>query len=338
MCTVVSTSMPPTREWFWLAALAGPFAGSASLAQTTAAGDGACTTVTIAEPPWIEDAWRAALDELRAEIAKLSASQCRPVSFSLLRARGKLVLRATAPDGRVAEREVRDASSLPAIALGLLASIPPESIPPAPTPAPAPATTTVDPTDAPPRDVAPRARAGTVERPPIQLSLGAAAGARVGEPTGVVMGDLEARADLYARGWLVVASARFAVVGARPGGARIEGYGYNEYAFGLGLGRRIDLGATALDIVLMPTLVVMDEEGGPSGVAGDTASGGDNQLRFGSSARWTFARTNRWGWGVTLDGDFAPSAARKPTRLDVPLPPLPSWTFGLRLGAAGDVL
>jgi len=152
------------------------------------------------------------------------------------------------------------------------------------------------------------------------------------------MGDIELRADLVARGWIVVASARFALLSARPSSTPIAGYGYNEYAFGLGFGRRFAIGTSFLDVAVLPTLVVMDEEGGPSGVAGDTASGGDSHLRLGATARWAFARLGRWRLGLTLDGEIAPSDLRAAHHLDVALPPLPTWTAGARLGATGDVL
>lgn len=312
------------------------FAALASArAQALAAdADARCSAVTLRSGD-LDGAWRAAVEETRAQIAQLSSSECPTVALSLVQRHGAVVLRAAAPDGRVAEREVRAPSALAAIALGLLAAIPAEpvaAVSAAPPPAPRPP----DPSDLPPRDASPPP--GHVADPTVQLAVGAAAGARIGEPTRVLMGDLEARADLVAAGWIVVASARFVVVGARPSSAPIAGYSYNEYAFGLGFGRRLAIASTTLDVAILPTLVLMDEEGGPSGVPGDTASGGDSYLRLGATARWNFARAGRWRYGLTLDGDFAPSDVRAARRFDVPLPPLPTWTTGLRLGAAGDVL
>ena len=231
-------------------------------------------------------------------------------------------------DGRQAERRIARSASLVPIALGLISSVPPEreASPPETPPEEVPPSAAELP---PPEPVVSRA---PVPLPPprVQVEIGVAAGVRMGFPTRVAMADLEARAAVVAGGWLVVASARFAPFGVRAG---ISGYSYDEVALGLGFGRRVDLGAAALDVTFSPELVVMTEEGdAPADGVGGTES----------EARLDVAGLLRLPWGtgwkptLALDAELAPLSHA--LRADPALPALPTWTLGLRVGAAGNLL
>lgn len=327
-----------------LAQLAGASAwalvGGTSLALADAP---RCDSIAVDHDDGFSPAWREAIVTLRAQLSTLAPQECAPLSLEVRRDPGGARLRARASDGRMAERIVREPSSLVAFALGLLASIPREesaAISPAPASASASASTRarppLEPEERPPRATPPPVLGGDAAR--VQVALGGAIGARVGEPTGVVMADAEVRGDLVLHGWLVVASVRYAPVGARVIGKSIGAYAYDELAVGIGAGRRLELGATTLDLALVPTIVLVDEEGEVRDVTGDAASGSHSYVRLDASLRWLFARAGTWRFGVTADADVAPSAVATPPRVEPLLPAIPSWSFGLRLGATSDVL
>jgi hypothetical protein len=146
------------------------------------------------------------------------------------------------------------------------------------------------------------------------------------------MADLEARADVVAHGWLVLAAVRYAPLGTRVGADAVPGYAYDEIALSVGFGRRVPLGNAALDITLAAEAVIMTEEGD---VPADGVGGTDAQVRVDGAARLVVPLGSRWRPSVTLDTEFAPPA---PIHVDARLPPLPTWTMGLRAGAVGDLL
>ena len=78
-------------------------------------------------PSDLPAAWAGAVEELRAQIARLRASECEPMVLTLTVApdgsTGRIV--ATAGDGRRAERGVERSEAVVATGLGLLMSIPP---------------------------------------------------------------------------------------------------------------------------------------------------------------------------------------------------------------------
>ncbi len=109
----------------------------------------------VEEPVDLPAAWAAAVAELRAQIARLQASECQPMVLTLTMApdgrAGRIA--ATTSDGRRAERDVGRPEALVATGLGLLMSIPPTAsatTTPTPTPTttprprPRPSTTTPD--------------------------------------------------------------------------------------------------------------------------------------------------------------------------------------------------
>jgi hypothetical protein len=298
-----------------------------------------CEAIVVIHDEGFTAPWRDAVAALRAQLSLLAPQECVALTLEIRRHPEGARLRASTADGAIAERVVRAPSSLVPFALGLVASIPHEEPPPPATKEPAapPAVTSSQPPSPAPAPAPPPPPPLTVEAPRLRVSLGAALGARVGEPTGVVMGDAEVRGDLVREGWLVVASVRYAPFGARVIGKGIQAYAYDELALGIGGGRRFEIGATSLDLAIVPTIVLVDEEGDVRDVSGDSASGSHSYLRVDTSLRWLFARAGSWRFGVTLDVDFAPYAIATPPSVEPLLPPIPSWTFGMRLGAVREL-
>ncbi len=313
--------------------------GVAAVAAQARADSAGCAAVVVTSSDPLSDEWERAVADLRAQLAR--STGCAAGTIAIARASRGVALVLTTADGRATRRLVASPDALVAIGLGLVAAIPVESaVTPsasASTASPPAATgsSSADRIELPPPDAPPR-------RPPLapsspRFALGVGLGARLGEPTRVAMGELEARADvIIGDGWLVAASAR-AAIGTRVAGAAVEGYGYTEYGFALGAGRRLRVGRGAIDLTLSPTLVLVDEEGGRSGVPGDTASGGLTYVRVEAAGRYLFARSEGWRFGVTIGADAAPTMLGAAPRLDVPLPALPTWTLFARATAVGEL-
>ncbi len=295
-----------------------------------AAPPASCNAVRVVESGELAAAWGPAVSALRAQVARLSPAECTDVTLVVQAQRGGVLLTASTSDGRRGERALSRPASLVPVALGLIASVPPEeSTESPPTPEEAPTPTALPPPDAP----APPVRTESRPPPTVHLDVALSAGGRFGFPTRVGMAELEARADAVADSWLVAASARFAPFGAHLGAA-IPGYAYDEVVLGLGFGRRWTAGAAALDVTVSPELAVMTEEGD---LPADGTGGTDSEVRVAAAARVHVPLGDRWKPSLTLDAELAP-LARAPLRVDAALPPLPTWTLGLRAGAVGDLL
>jgi hypothetical protein len=294
--------------------------------------DTSCTNVEIRAGSGLSNEWQERVRELEDELRRAAGPECEGVSLSIQPDQGRVRIVATAADGRRAERMVTQPSALAPTVLGLVMSIPretPNDQPTSPPQAGAAATRS-----------APRPESRTPTPSPqrsIDAWLGFAFGARAGEPASLVIVDVEGRADLLLRPWLLFASFRYTPV-AVTSSLVLDLDEYNEIALALGAGRRIEIGPAALDLGLAPELVGVTMEGDFGGL--DSGGGIDVresavQLRVDLSARWMLPLLASWRLSVTADGDFAPSELASPLRLDSRLPPLPSWTVGLRLGASG---
>ncbi len=287
-----------------------------------------CSAVRVVQSGDLGPGWREAVAALRAEVASLGPSECAEVTFVVQGDKDGVLLTASTLDGRRGQRAVTRPSSLVFVALGLMASIPPEESVEPPPAAESPSAAELPPPDAP----APPARTAAPPAPTVRLEAALAAGARFGFPTRVGMAELEARADVVAGSWLVVASARFAPFGASLG-RTIPGYAYDEIVLGLGFGRRWVAGAAALDVTVSPELAVMTEEGD---LPADGAGGTESEARVAAAVRLHLPLGDGWKPSVTVDAELAPLAHA--LRVEAALPPLPTWTLGVRAGAVGDLL
>jgi hypothetical protein len=236
---------------------------------------------------------------------------------------GRLRVVATASDGRRAERFVWRRSALTPTIFGLVASIPAEATdePPAashPSWAWVPAPVSVD------------AR-GAPSRPPVEVWLGLAAGMRVTQPAVFEMLDFEGRVDVVVRAWSLFGSLRYSIALRGPTPTSSE---YSEADVGVGVGRRISLGATRLDLGFIPSLATTRlEDDDETGLHGTVV-----EFRVGASIRWSVPVNPFWRLTVAADTDLSPEGLRRPVRVEPDLPPLPAWTGGVRVGASGELL
>jgi hypothetical protein len=318
--------------------------GMASLTVVGVAGraraDEPCARLDAAHG--LAPAWADAVRELEQQLAQLPPAECAPMTLSIEPFDGGVRLVVVAGDGRRAERRVDRPSLLVAVAMGLVISIPrdggqvPVLRPPtdsthAQNAAPfwPGATSPVDTGRAAPS--AQPAAAGSSPRTS-EVWLGLALGGRFGVPSSVAMVDIEARADLLVDRLLFFASFRNVPVGYVPG-QTFDGDTYRESSIGFGVGRRFPLGPSAIEVAIAPSLVTMRMEiDTPERVRDNEV-----ELRVGASARLSVPLSKSWRFTVTADTDVIPDGLRSALRVP-PLPTFPSWTSGLRIGAAGALL
>jgi hypothetical protein len=192
-------------------------------------------------------------------------------------------------------------------------------------------------------------------------SIGTSVGARYGAPTPILMADLEVRADLVTRGWLLTTGLQYAPAGGSFGSLRSETDSYRELAFGAGIGRHIRMGTSALDLSVGPSVVELIVQGSTPAPLGDRGSdptfepladqhrdrriplsesppstSDPTEVRIGGSARWSVPIRPPWRFTVTLDGAGAFSTSSAPEHPAEAVPML--WTTGLRIGALGTLL
>lgn len=320
--------------------IAGGAAGVTIAVGPSAHADPPCALVVV--PDALAPRWTSAIDELKSQIARLPASECRSMTLSIERSGDALRVVATTADGRRTERAVSGPESLAATALGLVLTIPaqtpapppdtpPRDVAPVPSPPPAPV----------PREMAPPAVAPASH--PLAMWAGLAAGLRLTAPTAVTVLDVEARLDVLLGRWLVLSTLRSALVSCLPGQG-LDCDVYNDVSFGVGVGRRVRTGSATVDLGLEPSVVWMHMEYDGASEAQDVA-GDEVALRVDASARLAVSLSERWALTVTVDAGLAP-AMLETHRLESPAsfgdlsppPPFPAWTGGVRIGASGAVL
>jgi hypothetical protein len=279
---------------------------------------GDCKNVRILSDTRLPAEWADAVRDAELHLSTLETRcvvlevRVEPAGVTGLRVRA-------AAEGRRAERLVPKPSALTPTIVGLVSSIPADTL------------------NTPPRekpsDVGPPAALVPASAPPLPVHLwsGVSTGARVSQPALFDMFDVEGRVDLSVRDWLVVASLRY---GRGLGGDVDDASTYSEAAFGLGAGRQFAVGKTLVDLALVPSLATMRfDDQDESGVHGSLI-----EFRVGLSARWLVNLGPSWRLTLTADTDVAPEGLIHPVRVESQLPPLPAWTGALRVGASGRLL
>jgi hypothetical protein len=272
--------------------------------------------------------WHEAVASLRLHLQQLDASRCGDTILYLRRGGTTATLEAVTRAGQHALRPVRDPALLVPIAMGLLATIPDEPeerLPPS------------DDGMAVRRE-GPRRVAVVPSALPavIDVDLGLTSGARFNFGPKTLLVDLEGRADIAVKGWIVMASARYSANAVVPDDGP-TGYSYTEAGISAGFGRRVVLGSSLLDVTVAPTIVSIS-------AAADNPAGGEAeertaaQTRLATAVRYSLRGPGGWRVSGIADGDFAPSSMKAPERLGNSLPTLPRWSLGLRLGVMCDLL
>ena len=298
----------------WGRIVAGGAAGVTIAAAPGVRAGGPCALV--ATPEALAPAWTGAVDDLRREIAELPASDCRPMTLSIVASGGAVRVVAITGDGRRTERTVARPDSLVATALGLLLTIPAETPAPPPAPPPPSAATAAPP---PPRRAIETGPAAPAPPPPaLALWAGLAAGLRLTAPTAVTVFDVEARLDLMLDRWLLLSTIRSALVSCL-GGQGVDCDVYNDVSLGVGVGRRVRAGTAAVDFALEPSIVWMHMEYDvPGALEAESVAGSEVALRLDASARIAVPLAEGWALTLTVDGGLAPTMLGT-TRLELPV-------------------
>ena len=303
-----------------------------------------CVSLVVADG--LDASWSQAVEDLRRELLRPSSIDCVPMTLSVAPAPNGARLDVVSEDGRRAERFVAHEASLVPVALGLVTPIPHEDSVASPRVATPPPETAV---------VSPPAAGATASpaasTPPqwpraIALWTGLSAGLRFTAPTSATVLDLEARADVVVRSWLILLSIRSALLSC-IGQQGLDCDVYTDVSLGVGVGRRFVAGGPSIDLALAPSIVVMNMEY-DYGLEDTAIRDTQVVLRIDASARLSVPLARGWALTITLDGGVAPSLVASPARLSVPaaaagavgaLPPaFPAWAGGLRLGASAALL
>jgi hypothetical protein len=306
-----------------------------------ASGQAACAGIEVVGSAELSASWATATDDLRKQMPIAAPGACAAMTLTVQPdAEGEARLVATSKDGRRAERLVDKPSSLGAMALGLVASLPPDEQTSASADsrpiqnAPASSAREISKPPPPPQSKSqppPAATAASSDSP--QVWLGGGLGARAAEPSATGMLDLEAHGDLEVRRWFLSVSLRY---GSSIGETLAANDAtYEETVIGIGVGRTFRIGKTVLQLLLEPSIaaVTIDDDDDTNG-----SYGSRSEVRVGAGVRWSIPLDNLWRFTITADSDLSPRSLTHYVYVDPSLPPLPLWTGALRLGVAGKLL
>lgn len=239
-----------------------------------------------------------------------------------------LVVEVTLRDGRRTLRRVTAAERLvPTLeALVLVPALAPDESPAPPAEAPSALPEKID-AEAPPSRGATSSPGPTAAPAPVAFEASGLLGGRVAGPFVSVAPAIGGRLRLGP--WLFGIAGRWDVV-QRSTRASTSTFEMETVAFGIELGRRVPLGAGALDLGVAPRLVAETQTA--ESVDGEQSSSATD-LRLGALARWAPAPAG-FHFVVELDAELSPSRLRRSLRLDPALPALPAWSAGIALGVA----
>ena len=286
----------------------------------------ACT-MTMRDEAKLSSEWIAAIHDAERHLA--AHDDCAHVALVIVADAEGVRIVATTPGGRRAERTVTKPSSLRAIAIGLVASIPNEPFVAKSAEEPSPGESPASMSRASPPPIT------DAHAPNAPRLVGAlTAGGRLGMPTRVFAIDFAVRGDVLVDDWFLTTGVRYAPLGFLLQSATFSGYSYSEVALELGAGRRFRVGPAIVDVAVAPAIVIMHES---ADLPLDLAAGTRNELRGDLLLRALFGSA-KFKSALTLDFEIAPFALGAPLVADEAIPTLPNWTLGLGFGVAGDLL
>jgi hypothetical protein len=293
-----------------------------------------CADGRISAEGELEAKWREPVETLCAQFAAMKDVD-PSVRIRMRAAGGNLEIEATLGDGRTAHRTLRSPDDLLTTVEALSVQIPKVDTeravesPPAANVAPKPEPAAAPPAAAPavrePRsEPAPTAKSRTLE-----VELGFAIEGRVSAAPAYLSLGGAAYAGLRPDDWFFGVIARWQPSEVPAAGPQPD-FEMESAGAGFAVARRVlktgvlglDAGATALVLVDTQSL----EGRIPDEIGASTA------VRFGVLLRALVGRLP-WKLAPSLDADIAPSRLRRNTRLDAALPPLPTWSVALGLGA-----
>ncbi|HVW24929.1 MAG TPA: hypothetical protein VHC69_06135 [Polyangiaceae bacterium] len=305
------------------------FAGVADAAEPAPV----CADERISLEGELDAKWRAPIENLCARFGTMSDVD-PSARIRLVAAGSELALEVTLGDGRVAHRTLRSPDDLITVLEALTLQIPgppPENRPPPPPVVNAPV---------PPEPATSSLPKGAVTRPPavegtsrrshyLGVEIGLAVEGRLsGSPAYLSLGG-SAYAALRPDDWFFGVVARWQPSEV-PASSSQPGFEMESAGAGFAVAHRLlktgllglDAGATTMVLVDTQSL----ESRSPDEIGASTA------VRFGILARALVGRGS-WKFAPSLDADIAPARLGHNARLDNALPPLPTWSIALAIGA-----
>lgn len=287
--------------------------------------------------PWVE-----AVQELERQLAQLPASDCQAATLVVEPADGAVRVTAITPDGRRAERVVKQASSVVATGLGLVMAIPTAPEAPARAASPPPPALQQPPPTPPPSTAE---RPASASPPHLGLWLGFDVGGRTAAPPTIAAADAAVHGDVLLDHWIFTVTVRDSPVGFAPGQG-FDNDAFREVNVALGVGRRLMAGESSFDLIFAPAIAAMRLEWDfPNGA---DSAGEDVELSLNVLARVALRLSNTWALTLTLESELVPgNLTSSPGRIQIPAgvpagsslpPPFPAWTGGIRFGAMGAIL
>ncbi|MEO8901376.1 MAG: hypothetical protein ABI627_07610 [Polyangiaceae bacterium] len=140
-------------------------------------------------------------------------------------------------------------------------------------------------------------------------------------------------AQLDLEPWLVGVTARWDVTDGLVTVASPSGFNMQTLGLGVVVGRRSSLLGAELDTLVGPEILAENQEADGDSAQPDGAGGGGTDFRLDLAVRLS-TKTSGFHFFAQADLDLSPSRLRRTKQLDPLLPPLPSWSLGLVLGAA----
>jgi hypothetical protein len=166
-------------------------------------------------------------------------------------------------------------------------------------------------------------------RESVGIELGVGVSARFSRTPAYLSAEAAVYAGLRPGDWFVGVAARWGPSEV-PSVSSREGFEMETVGAGFLISRRLvqapaldlDVGASAMLLVITQSL----EERVPDELGSQT------DARFGLVTRALFGKSS-WRWSPAIDVDVSPARARHALRIDPALPPMPSWSLALTLGA-----
>ncbi len=268
----------------------------------------------------IGGAWETALEQACRDLARQSDAD-PGVTVRVSADDGGMMLEAALSDGRVAVRHLTHPDEV-ALTLEAVTRVPRRDEPPAQPRERAPAMPPAETKPPPAPEVAHPASGPSVE-------VGMTTMGRLALPGYGALGG-EMWAQLQVSEWSVALAARWDGL-VLPFGETLAGFEMDSVGAGFLVGRRARL-APALRLDAGVTTVLLVNAQSVQAPDGEHA-GQQTDLRLGA-----FGRAHLGGSAVRLalsvEAEFSPSRVRRRPRIDAMLPPLPTYGFGLGLGAS----
>lgn len=228
-------------------------------------------------------------------------------------------------DGRSTLRRVEQPGSLKSTLEALLTIPPSPRTPPPPVPTPPPVATPSLVNEV-PNERPPAPPPATIS---VGVELGGSVGGRIAGGQGYLSFAPGGFAQIRVGDWLFGMGARWDVIQLKRD-VGVNNFEMETIGAGISVARRFRPSFGDIDLGISPRLLAETQSYLTSAV--DERADTKTDVRFGAFTRAAFGRAPLRLF-VEADGELSPGRIRRDIRVDPALPPLPSWSAGLSVGA-----